>query len=425
LYSEEKSRALVVYGTTVDRMQPFYTRIHRLSIYEPATIHDFPFEVLENCLKYLTPQELVAPRSACRAWYPAATGFIYTRFTLLDDDRESVGRFICGFHLRNIVFGDGNCNIRRLDLRLKDIGGEYISLIALLVAPTLSSLGLCIDGSSNLNPYETLDIFLTQCVLIRNLSLDSFDFGDNLAAITPTIKEGFARLNQLDLLKCVGDILMFIDNTPIPNLQSLKYWSWSPRPDHEDSVIISSFAVNYATLKAVDLLTAFFSSDSLERIAECCTALEKVILRGFGEYYNGFIDRSVFEAISSLPRLKFLQIDGFYIPGDAVSPLARCRELKNLHIWLDFSSLRPILSVIGGQLDSLGSREMNYESVDEIVECCPNLTSLYFVEPSPNKEIQSACERVLKRGLSWLGYVEVDSGIKFLGLVGRDLMGYV
>jgi hypothetical protein len=31
----------------------------------------------------------------------------------------------------------------------------------------------------------------------------------------------------------------------------------------------------------------------------------------------------------------------------------------------------------------------------------------------------------LKRGLRWLGYVEVDSGIKFLGLVGRDLMGYV
>jgi hypothetical protein len=148
-------------------------------------------------MKYLTPRELIAPRSACRAWHPAASGLIYTRVNLAD--RERVERFVCGLHLRNTVFGNGSCKVKRLDLSLNDIGGECFSLLALLVATTLTSLGLRVAESSNINQYEILDIFLGQCDWVRNLCLVSFDFGDNPAAVTPTIKEGLARLNQLYL----------------------------------------------------------------------------------------------------------------------------------------------------------------------------------------------------------------------------------
>jgi hypothetical protein len=130
LYSEEKSRELVLYGTTADRMQPVYSRIHRLSIYEPATIHDFPFEVLENCLKYLNPPDLVASILACRAWYPAAAEWIFSHINLVDKDCERVGRFICGLNLRNIIFGAESFKIKRLDLDISKVGGEYIPLIA-------------------------------------------------------------------------------------------------------------------------------------------------------------------------------------------------------------------------------------------------------------------------------------------------------
>jgi hypothetical protein len=218
LYSEDKSRELVLYGTTAERMQPIYSRIHRLSIYEPATIHDFPFEVLENCLKYLSPLDLVAPSLACRAWRPAATGLIYNCVSF-KKDLERSERLICGLHLRNIVFGAGSCNIKRLDIRLRNIKGEYIPLIIRLVAPTLSSLYINFHGS--LNHYETLDNFLSQCARKRNLHLNRFNFGRDSPTISPSIKEGFARLIQLDLIRCRGDVSMFVDRTPIPNLQSL------------------------------------------------------------------------------------------------------------------------------------------------------------------------------------------------------------
>jgi hypothetical protein len=230
-------------------MQPVYSRIHRSSIYEPATIHDFPFEVLANCLKYLNPQDLVAPSLACRTWYHAAAELIYSHISLLERDRERLGSFICGLHLRNIVFGAGSCKIKRLGLDMSQIGREYIPLIAQSVAPTLSSLKIDIYGS--LNHYETLDIFLNQCLKIRNICLDHFNFGDDPDLITQTIKDGFARLRQLDFLWSEGDISMFVDRCPIHKLQLLKYWS--DRSPIEESEIISGFAINYRSLTRVIL----------------------------------------------------------------------------------------------------------------------------------------------------------------------------
>jgi hypothetical protein len=239
-------------------MQPVYSRIHRLSIYDPATIHDFPFEVLENCLKYLKPLDLVAPSLACRAWYPAAAGLMYFFINLFDKPRKRAGRFVCGLHLRDIVFGTGSCKIERLDLDISKIKRVYIPLITRQVGPTLSSLFINFRGS--LNHYGTLDIFLNQCSRIRNLRLEYFKFGDDPAAITPVIKDGFARLYQLNLFGCLGDVSMFVNHTPIHQLESLQYYS-NREPIVEDRAI-SSLAMKCRSLSRVVLHAKFESSTS-------------------------------------------------------------------------------------------------------------------------------------------------------------------
>jgi hypothetical protein len=59
-------------------MQSLYARPHRGSIYEPATIHDIPQEVLEKALRYLLPDiesvdyNILSASLACRAWRPVA-----------------------------------------------------------------------------------------------------------------------------------------------------------------------------------------------------------------------------------------------------------------------------------------------------------------------------------------------------------------
>jgi hypothetical protein len=62
-------------------MRSLYARPHRGSIYEPATIHDIPQEVLEKSLIYLLSklEDLVSASSACRAWRPVAQKLIHSR----------------------------------------------------------------------------------------------------------------------------------------------------------------------------------------------------------------------------------------------------------------------------------------------------------------------------------------------------------
>jgi hypothetical protein len=103
--------------------------------------------------------------------------------------------------------------------------------------------------------------------------------------------------------------------------------------------------------------------------------------------------RSDFEAISSLPRLKSIQLKGFIMSEDVVYPLARCKRLRNLHIWVDFALLHPILLIVGRNLESLSIPEMNAEAVDGVVGYCPDLEYLYFNERNPNQEIQSSLEQ--------------------------------
>jgi hypothetical protein len=409
---------MVVYGTTVDAMIPFYSRPHRSSIDEPATIHDFPFEVLENCLKYLNPADLVAPSLACRAWRPAATGLIYHLADLVGKDPKGMERFICGLHLRNIVFGSGSCKIKRLDLDLSVFAGEYVPLIARLVAPTLSFLKIdfFVYYESSLC-FEILDIFINSCSRIQSLWLEGFDFGDDPVSITPTTKDWFSRLKHLVLFLCGGNVSMFVDNTPIPNLQFLRYLSIVD--SEESGEILQAFAKNFNSLSRLQLDLNLDSSASLLHIVECNRGLKFLefscktgILR---------LNRPDIEAIASLPRLNSLRMGGCKIYGDVLPYLAGCRVLKEFDIFIEFSGVHLILSEIGGGIKHLGLRFMDAESVAGVLKFCPNLHRLFFVKSVDDVDARACLDWALKDGLKKLASFQVGGDVVRLG---TDWIGY-
>jgi hypothetical protein len=209
-------------------MRSLYARPHRGSIYESATIHDIPQEVLEKSLILLLPsiKDLVAASSACRTWRPVAQKLIHFRVSIEYGNHKRVQSFVCGYRLDSLVFGSPSFQISTLFLDLDDIGKECIPMIAQIVAPTLSSLNFVFNGDEDVSAcYETLQIFLYRCQWIRNLRLVAGWFGESADSITPTIKEGFSRLNQLDLFNCSGNLRLFIYSTPVPNLKSFRFRS--------------------------------------------------------------------------------------------------------------------------------------------------------------------------------------------------------
>jgi hypothetical protein len=79
-------------------MRSIYSRPHRGSIYEPASIHDIPQEVLEEALILLPRRDLI---SASLAWRPRV---VNSRFKI--DSRRRIEGFVCGYRLKSLVFGD-------------------------------------------------------------------------------------------------------------------------------------------------------------------------------------------------------------------------------------------------------------------------------------------------------------------------------
>jgi hypothetical protein len=226
-----------------------------------------------------------------------------------------------------------------------------------------------------------------------------FDFFNDPATITPSIKEGFGRLDQLDLMCCRGDTSMFVNHSPVTKLQSLKYLSIRDPVEARD--IISSFAMKCRSLKSVDLWVKFDSSEFLLNTSEFCRGIE--YLR-FVPHNLMILKKSDIEAIACLPSLKRLEISRSNLTEDVISPFTRCKKLKSLYLRMDFSLLRPVLAVIGRQLSGLNLGVVNSESLDGIVEYCPNLECLYlyFVEEVEDEEGSAALETLIKNRMKRL-----------------------
>jgi hypothetical protein len=393
-------------------MRSLYARPHRGSIYEPATIHDIPQEVLEKSLILLLPStnDLVAASLACRAWRPVAQKLIHSRVKI---DYRRVESQISGYRLNSLVFGSSSFQISALFLELFAIGKDYIPMIAQIVAPTLSSLRLVFNGDDDVSVcYETLEIVFSQCRWIRNLRLVAGWFGNDVDAITPTIKEGFIRLNQFELIGWYGNVRWFMESTPIPNLKSFRFTSYANAPV-EDINIVDAAVTNYGrTLINLNLSECYVSSANLVKIAEICRVIEKLSL----SFILNIFSLSDMKIIASLPRLKSLKIGEYcrFADGSMIA-LARCRGLNHLSVYLQ-DGLIDVLRVIGGNLVSLELWDMNLEVIDSVVEYCPNLQYLEMriVGRMLAVRVDEAGQK-LKNGLKRLAKLEVNGAYVRLG----------
>jgi hypothetical protein len=375
-------------------MQSIYSRSHRNSIYQPATIHDIPFEVLRESFLHLLKKrgsDLVAASLACRAWRVVALDLMnsHKRFAA---DNGRIENFICGLHLRSIV-GLERCTIKCLFLDLNSVGKEYIPLIAGVIAPTLSILWIGCSGIDSSVCYDTLDVFFEQCDGIRNLPLEDFDFGDDPASISQSLRNGMSRLRQFDLLDCRGDIRMFVENTPIPNLRMMYFES--NRGAAEEGEIVSSFASRYRALTSVHITTKLESSASLLKVVESCRDLEKFHFVNLG---GGLIlERSDILAIASLSRLETLQIYRCGIADDAYSALTRGRGLVDLR--LAYLVDPSVLTAIGRNIVSLDLWNPSKEVADGIAELSMTKGYAYSFSRRPDRPIHDWEDSFLPRSV--------------------------
>jgi hypothetical protein len=227
-YCENKSQdAILSDAKEIDSIFP-YTRNQRESIYDTATIDDFPYEVLNIILKYLTSSDLSSARMVSRSWRPVAMELIESHVAKNHSNGADADRYFCGMFLKAIVLGLDRFPIKTLSLKTRFIRREYLDKFAGLMSTTLSSLrlnftkyGLNISdtgkaiGRLHLPPStQILESFLSQCLRIRNLDLIYFD-----CDTTEIIKDGCSRLSQLRLIDCSG-VDEFVRHIPMTTVVS-------------------------------------------------------------------------------------------------------------------------------------------------------------------------------------------------------------
>jgi hypothetical protein len=286
-------------------MVVLYVRQQRESINHPATINDLPPEVLRKCFMYLLPRgrsDLAASSSVSRSWRPIAQGLLANHSPTLRI-LSRMQRRICGLALKSIVFGFEEFAITSLILEIRSTHGEECArLVVKFISPTLVTLQLKIVARGG--PYDYIGFVAKHCLKIRNLRLDNFRFGTNPGEITQPIKKFFARLKQLSLSDSEGDVKMFIDQVPIPGLQTFNYEARGFYEAQTVQDIVLAVAMKYPTLIAVKLYTLIGSSVGLLKIVECCPSLEKLIV--WNMHGSLKLKVSDIDAFASLDRLKVI-----------------------------------------------------------------------------------------------------------------------
>jgi hypothetical protein len=259
-----------------------------------------------------------------------------------------------------------------------------------------------------------VDVLFGQCDGIRCLRLADFDFGNDPSAISQIMKYGFSRLMQFDAIECRGDIRMFVEHTPIPNLQILHYES--SRDAAEDEEIISALVSKYQFLVDVHIIAKFESSAPLLKAVKCCRDLKSIEIDNEGGEL--MFDRTDILAIASLPRLEIQKFYKCDMDEDSYSALARCEGLNTL--WIHSLTDPAVLSAIVRDLVNLDLWGPSKKVVNGIGESCPNLRNLELdvVEFDDEKElfvgsIKSGLKKLAKfklnnepirLGTDWEGY---------------------
>jgi hypothetical protein len=378
----------MIAGTTVEEMIPIYSRPHRIFLKDTATIHDFPFEVIKNSLRFLPLSDLVSASLSCRAWKPAAAELILSYVSYQDpemhhDPRNRLGaieKLLCGLILKSLVMILKGFSINHLLLDLDYVSDEYIGILSRFVNRSLSTLEVSFRrNQSSSSCFSLLELFFGKSVAIRNLSLSGCVLS---SSIPPAIVEGFSRIHQLHLQYSKGEVIEFIEKISMPNL---KYFDYQSERDYpiEDADIISAVARNNPALNGVNLTSIFDSSSCLLDIVKYCPGLKSLCIWNMLD--NLKLSHSDILAISSLKSLAYLSIGNCQIDEEVV-PL--------------------IFPVVGRKLKGLKLLETSHATVNGILNFCPNLTSLQLyglMDEEPWTVI-----RVLKEGLKKLAILEVE-----------------
>jgi hypothetical protein len=407
LYVTGKSMDLLIGGSLEERMSVRGSCYHRFNG-DPPSFGDIPPEVVRKTFVHLSPSDLAAVRLVCRGWNPTGQDVMMSRSRVGD---KRGGKFICGLHLRRLV-GFKTFAVKSLDLDVRDSGYICAVNIAVNAALTLTSLKLDFH-SADVVCYYVLQNILKYCRGTRHLQLNGFDVGDDAAGqdeeILRNIKDGFGRLNRLDLIRCRGNILSLVHLTDIPNLSSFYYDSSGETAQDSEGIIVA-VATKYPTLVSIRLEAEFDSSASLLKVMAGCPDLETLFFHKNGGAL--VLSRS---DILSLRRLKSLDID-CEVEDDAVSALASCKSLKNLRVV--YYDLSEVLQVIGGNLASLEIGVASEQVLVAILKSCVNLQYLKIGGFLAGKVSVGA----IKKGLVRLAKLKVNGASVRLGTdwVGSD-----
>jgi hypothetical protein len=220
-------------------------------------------------------------------------------------------------------------------------------------------------------------------------------------------------MTQLHLVNCVGNVRLFIESIPIPNLESFQY---SMAEEGSEEINVVNAAVMYYGGSLVRLhLGCFVSSANIIKIAERCLSLENLTI-SFTQEGNELSIPAI-KAIASLPRLKYLEIgqDCEFLDVD-VTALSRCYELK--HLSLRYSQLEDLISIlrgVGGHLVSLFLRMAEVKAIGVIIESCPNLQYLEVTIVGSDTTMVESIKMTLKSGLKRLAKLKVNGVSARLG----------
>lgn len=275
-----------------------YDHRQKSSIFQPATLHDLPLKILKKTVEYLSEsrRDLVSCTLACRSLHVFARRMLSCKLAV---DFRLVGRRICGLRLNSICLpGASSLNIVCLDIQLKGFRVEILHALATHVSPCLYILRINFLGVSRDRGVWILESFFCVCGELRKLELVKFDFGDGYSS--ETIKRGFGRLSYLSLEQCNGKVHVFISNTPIFMLASLKFKSVY-RDITLNDAIIRSISQSYCTFTTLYLSLPLDSSAFFISLIRPLLTLEVLVLKMFGCAPLGLSDLA---AIASLPRLQ-------------------------------------------------------------------------------------------------------------------------
>jgi hypothetical protein len=134
------------------------------------------------------------------------------------------------------------------------------------------------------------------------------------------------------------------------------------------------------------MIPSMMAVGTLAKIAESCPAIQRFSISTsvMGQFL--VLTLSDIEALLSLSHLRYLDINTCQLNLDLVKVLARFKHLEHLRIDSCHFDLTTIFRAIGSKLVGLDLAGVTGDTIDGIVEHCPNLEELAISQRSLEDE---------------------------------------